>query len=711
MRHGDEVRILVDGPFLRLKSLEPIGISHHSQCWGVWIEKRLRQGESYNPNEALDLVISPIHPSLWPFAFRIEAALHTVNGTLKSLADQLSNNKVNILFLDQSPAGYTHSIFNAICAFDLDHEMLKEFEQMENDVYKVRRKAQVAEFERSVNIHSNDETPVASSLTSVQADINENRTKCFQTLGRLMIARLAGLWASLRNAEQAQYEKRGSPGEDIFFLAPRVIEQGLEPWFLRILDPDGQLLKIDPVANNSNDATKKQLTEEIESFIDKSGALMKDILDTAFPVSGERLRDILLKMKDSHAKTRYSVSASNQKDGDLTTQAMLAHLEDEVWMRHVIRRIAWRHAHLPLSVQALSRLAEMRCWMSPHDPIEFSYDAENCLLRPASTARFTAQVNELGRSGSVDIDKPVWALAAYHPEDRFVRLRFLPGDTEKNRVRIEVEYQIPGQPAPDLHFAGLIHRRARSKGLLASLACAIFVRKGNIMRVTNSLATFDPNTGLEVGKLRFVVQFESEEWTVHRIEELRDVIRDAVNNVINEQSCSRDIVRPRATCQVHVVPFQRERIFVSTVYSHGRSKDFRRILDDVATRHGLETRYAEQYTQSIRHNVHQEISECMYFLQIITPHSEDRVRMQSDPTFVPDFSWITYEHGCAVALQRANPTRRCIQMVDELLSEVAAKRVQHTQGDVAPIVFRIDDDDKTLHKHFSAAVRALTGDR
>lgn len=138
MRHGDEVRILVDGPFLRLKSLEPIGISDNSQCWGIWIEKRLREGETSNPADGLDFIISPIHPSLWPFTFRVEAALHSVSGTLKSVATQLRENDVNILFLDQSLAGYTHSIFNAICAFDMDREMLQRFEKMETDVEKAR---------------------------------------------------------------------------------------------------------------------------------------------------------------------------------------------------------------------------------------------------------------------------------------------------------------------------------------------------------------------------------------------------------------------------------------------------------------------------------------------------------------------------------------------------------------------------------------------
>jgi hypothetical protein len=266
--------------------------------------------------------------------------------------------------------------------------------------------------------------------------------------------------------------------------------------------------------------------------------------------------------------------------------------------------------------------------------------------------------------------------------------------------------------------------------MLEKIAETILDRDGNVMRVTNSLATFDPNTGSEHGQMNFAVQFSSPEWAVSKIDELTTVVSDAVNYVINDrgdiviiprpESHPSDpaedrkpvrVVPPRAKCTVRVIPFQRERIFVSTVFSHGRSKDFHRILKQVATRHGLETRYAEQYTQSIRLNIHEEISKCMYFLQIITPRLDDRARMQIDPHFVPDFSWLTYEHGCAVALQHANPSRRCIQMLDGLLSDAVRKRVQHTQGDIAPIIFRIDDDEKTLKRHFRNAIRALTGDR
>lgn len=707
MRHGDEIRILVDGLSISPKSLEPIGISHRSQCWGIWIEKRLREGEKYDPSVPLDFIISPIHPRLWPFVFRIEVALQSVRGTLRSLTRHLLENDVNILLLDQSPSGYTHSIFNAICAFDLDDEMFKALDDMENKIYNIRRNA--ANPEMGTQVQSWDELEKA---------IEEVRLQSFQALGTTMMARLSGLWACLRHAAHLPDNEMDS--QDRSFLARRVVEEGLDPWFSPILTPDGIFLEVDP----SKVVDEQDITKVLQERTELSTRVMDGILDAKFPPkSGKTVRELLLAMMKDHLKTR----GSNKCEP--TTQALLACIPDNIWPIHIVRRLAWRHVHLPLHVQSLTRLAEMRFWMSPHDPIEFNYDAKRCLLKPTDRDRFLAQVKDLGKSGNVDADKPIWALAAFHHEDRYLRLRLLPSRTETKRVRIEIHYQIPGVSVPEPHFVDLPNMGARSKGLLSTITFAIAKRRGNVLRATNNLAVFDPNSGEESGKIWLVAEFESEEWPGEKIEQLREVLRDSVNSVINshEDPKNHELINnskyswnssdncrnipSRAICSVEVIPFERERVFVSTVFGHGRIRDFRRILDKVASRYGLEICYAEQFTQSVRYNVHDEISKCLYFLQIVTPRAEDRPRMQLDPNFVPDFSWITYELGCAVALQHANPSRKCIQMVDQLLSETVVRRIQLTQGDVAPIIFRIDDDDQNLEEQFSYAIKALIGDQ
>jgi hypothetical protein len=557
--------------------------------------------------------------------------------------------------------------------------------------------------------------------------ISECRTQYFQKLGKKIIARLVGLWARLRAEEQEQYDASlkaiddpQRQGCDVFFLSSRIVEQGLEPWFLTILDPEGILLRYNE-ASLGDEASKREFMDAQE----KAKKMLAEILESESPthkdhparMTIERLLDELWK---THKRTRYRPN----DEGDLTVQAKLAHMEVCAWRNHVVRRIAWRHVHLPLAVNALIRLAEMRFWMAPHEPIEFHYDADNRLLRPASKDQFARQVNTLGRCGPLLLDRPVWALATYHHEDRFVRLRFLPEGAAHNRVRIEIEYEIPGQCAADPHFDALKHKAARSKGMVARIADTVFRARGNILRVTNSIGTFDPHTGDEVGKLRLAVEFESPTWSKQDSEKLRDAVDHAVNATVNNQNDhdpgmtaagkggngAGNALEARAPCRVAVIPFKRECIFISSVFSHGRFRDFQRILDKVAARHGLETRYAKTNTEEVRRNVHQQIAECRYFLQIITPRAEDQIRMRTHADFVPDFTWVTYEHGCALALQQSDPGRRCVQMIDTLMSDFVRARLDRTRGDIAPIDFRLDDSARTLRRRFQSAIVAFLRD-
>jgi hypothetical protein len=716
MRHGDEIQILVDGASIRPKSLEPIGITHRSQCWGIWLEPRQKEHDYRPPEDGLDFIISPIHPSLWPFAFRVESSMNSQPGTLRSLSRQLVVDGVNVLYLDHSPGGYTHSSFTAICTFDYDHEqeMFKTFERMERRVGRLRRLFSPPAIDKG---HYIKEHHIA---------ISKLRTHYFRMLGVQMLAQLAGLWAKLRNEERAQYEfhKRLSEGhqgvgKDIFFLASRIVEQGLEPWFLRILDPDGKLNKPDePYRVPETDDGEEHSAEE----------LMAEILNTTYSggdgrTKGETIDKLLTALKRTHWDTRYGPVDK----GPLTVQSKLAHLKDEHWKRHLLGRIAWRHAHLPLTVQALVRLAEMRFWMAPYDPIEFHYNADSCLLEPTSKDQFRDQVTKLGRAGRLRPHQPIWALATYYHEDRFVRLRFMPQSTARKRVRIEIRFDIPGQVAPDPHFDKLHYKPARTKELIANVAAEIIDREGDVLRVTNSTGTFDPNTGAEVGEIHFAVEFKSALSKEER-KDLSGAIKFGVDLTINNP---RDVAKtftrgkigigqpaaqpgnvlPRAKVWVRITPFERDRVFVSTVFSHGRIAEFRRILDGVAARFGLQTVYANTNTEGVRVNVHNQVAHCRYFLQIVTAREDDQTRMRDDPTYIPDFTWVTYELGCAVTYHRHHPERRCVRMIDDLLSGLARARLDLTGGDIAPIRFRIDDSPKKLREHFTKAVVALLGDQ
>jgi hypothetical protein len=698
MRHGDEIQILIDGPSVRLKSLQPIGISHKSQCWGIWIDKRLRKSEvgweKESPQclgsgeEPLDFVISPIHPTLWPVAFRIEAAVPRDAGTLHSLSKQLVRNNVNVLYMDVAPAGYTHSSVNAICTFD-GTELLKPVRCMEREISDLRRKAA--------------DLPVGerAKLRAIDVEINDHRINAMKELGEAILGQMLGLWASLRTVEHEQYRNRYKPNVDPFFLASRVVEEGLKPWYLDILRPFESKTKSEPGVKD--DTSSQYLFDKILSTTFNRSPDEKNGIDPG--ADSDTIDEWLRRLLTVQADTFVTLDGGIK---ERTVQASLASTNSPPDRRSLLRRVGWRHTHLPLTVQALIRLAEMRCWMAPYDPIEFHYDADRQLLKPENARQFADQVKSLAQCGPLSHDKPVWALATYHPEDRFVRLRFLSDRNSKQRVRIRVAYWVYARSAPDTHFVDVIYRKPRTKGLIAHVTEAIYKCRGNILRVNNAVGTFDPNTGAEVGNIHFAVEFDSD--SSEPLATVKAVIEKAVDSIINPQAEITTGHLSIAKSVVNVTPMKRDRVFVSTVVRHRRYSDFVKIIKRVADRHGLEVRYARSHKHGTRQNVHKEIAKCRYFLQVITPRSDDRLRMQNEPGYVPDFTWVTYELGCAVALQRHDPSRSIVQMRDELIPGNVAERLETIRGDIDPIRFRIDDNKRQLRQSFESAIRELLQD-
>ncbi|MGE0144987.1 MAG: hypothetical protein AB7T19_17015 [Planctomycetota bacterium] len=122
----------------RSDSLRSIGVYHKTQCWGVWTPDLNRTRSSTSPGcirsvGQYHLVVSPFHPVSWPYLVRIRVeladridAMQTVTKELGSLrlrkhlrqtlermgcepSEEDGPDGLNILHLDQSPTGYSHS--------------------------------------------------------------------------------------------------------------------------------------------------------------------------------------------------------------------------------------------------------------------------------------------------------------------------------------------------------------------------------------------------------------------------------------------------------------------------------------------------------------------------------------------------------------------------------------------------------------------------
>ena len=121
MSYGDIVRVFDSGPSISEKSLGPIGIHDKSICWGVSIHDFPVRGREIAPENRKPephLLISPIDPQSWPFAFRLKIELRHEPGAMARAAGFLKEAGVNILFAECTPTSFRHASWNVIGVAD-----------------------------------------------------------------------------------------------------------------------------------------------------------------------------------------------------------------------------------------------------------------------------------------------------------------------------------------------------------------------------------------------------------------------------------------------------------------------------------------------------------------------------------------------------------------------------------------------------------------
>lgn len=116
-------------------ALERIGVFHESVCWGVWVPDP--RGMTAEPRQRKHLLISPIHPSVWPFLLALEIKLRDAPGMMKIAAELLVNSHLNIQFAESAISGHHHATWNVVAeAFDIRaalHTEFRDFQRLPED--------------------------------------------------------------------------------------------------------------------------------------------------------------------------------------------------------------------------------------------------------------------------------------------------------------------------------------------------------------------------------------------------------------------------------------------------------------------------------------------------------------------------------------------------------------------------------------------------
>lgn len=154
MLHGDIVTLTADGIAVHGKALQPLGIFDQSICWSVWVENPHQEHEHHkHPN----LIVSPFHPSSWPFMVRLQVRLYNEKGVLARACKLIEDSDLSILFAECTPTGFSHATWTIIA--ESTKRELKELKDRKEEFDKRNPRVRIPEpksgaFEEAHNINS-----------------------------------------------------------------------------------------------------------------------------------------------------------------------------------------------------------------------------------------------------------------------------------------------------------------------------------------------------------------------------------------------------------------------------------------------------------------------------------------------------------------------------------------------------------------------------
>lgn len=123
MRYSEVLSISSHGILVHRSSMSPIGIYDGSVGHAVWYERPFpdadtRSGVRPEPRRVgADLIVSPFHPSSWPFLVRMRLNLHDEPGALAGAAEWLSQHRFSILHSTCNPVGFRHAVWDVIAEY------------------------------------------------------------------------------------------------------------------------------------------------------------------------------------------------------------------------------------------------------------------------------------------------------------------------------------------------------------------------------------------------------------------------------------------------------------------------------------------------------------------------------------------------------------------------------------------------------------------
>mgnify|MGYP001797488935 CR=1 FL=1 len=579
LRYAEAVGVTSEGIVMSSSALEHLGVYEGSQCWGLWVSGRSTRDTSATPGrerEIPHLIISPVEPDLWLTMAYLNVRMHNHPGTLAAALKGLQKHDVNLLSIECSPAGYNHATLSGLVSLeaigDVRRDLIERLNVIEKEYFGDRGTLD--------NLRESSFRELGSSvIRAIQAVENGLRLDEHRQYDHYLE------WAKQRelhpSAEALDAYSREAAPDDLFYLAPRVVEQGTEPWFLNLSDPGFNYR--DWYENPPEHYPKRHGPEDIITLRRRMRIERKDHVAGGGPTTGALLAAPSLGGVDGEQRSARAMQ----------------------WLWGRTKRVFERHWTQPIFMRAILPLAYARVWKDPETvPVKLKYQGR--LLRPEESDKdaFWRVVNP------TDAARPRMAIAAYSHTDKLVRVKWIQSRDAGRMARVRVQY--------DFRASSEAQQPASSSAGVLECITSAFRANVQLVRVTNAI-----NSVREDGNGRH----RSEKGTLDFIGELGEEANPASCEVL-EQSIAFHAKKWSDTQSGRTLEVEAEasaytgiRVFLSC--AHDSASRLKLMIPAVCDEYGVTLRVADQNTEDVAEVVMREVRRCDAFLQIIAfPENE-----------------------------------------------------------------------------------------
>jgi predicted amino acid-binding ACT domain protein len=490
---------------------------------------------------------------MWTSVFHLEAKLDSHVGALSVFTDLLARHGVNILHVTSPLSGYRQVTFAALCNLPALRDKL---------------------------------TGILTPPTSL-ADTPAQR---FRRIGWETLSALTKVYAAIRREEHElwvrTHHQRRTPLRDGFFLHPRNVEIGPQPWYLKW--------------SNVQQHVAADLDAEARSDL------------RAWASAAERL---------THSDTFVEHADKATEEAEWFQRLPFTPEEKLFYM-------LWReHWMSPLTVRALLTLTYSRVWSHTSSPMHFTYDAQRTMLVAERKDYFSHAYT------GMTVAVPSVAVASVHTVDRFARIRFFDATEQPFRVTIDYKLERTAVPGPS-------QAPPSTRGFLAAVSGAMAEKDVDILDIANTVRSSTP-TGEEGDLVAMGVWTEAQADAAAAAHALKESIETQVKSRLRSQPGWT--VDDYLTLGTDVRPYGAKALFLSVPFD--ALKDYQDAVQQVAQAFGFVVLIAKRLSSDedgVTTGVLRDIKSCSAMVQIATGPRRNQETPQA--TSQP---WLAFEYGAA----------------------------------------------------------------